>query len=452
MMKRLGILLALVFLGAGGLVPRRGSAQNIQNLPDFSYRRLLNDLQVVVASTPGAGDNMAIGLVLRYGAVYDPVGKGGLANLVCRMFLKSTTDKTQKEIQEEIDYLGASVEIGADWDGIRVLMRGQSSKFERALLLVYQLICEAQFNEEDLAKVKSEILEEMEKPEDPRQRIRTRFESVLFRGTSYGRALRGSKATLQNITIGDVRYFYRRYFSAAAASLVFVGPTPAPLVLQKIGRIWGVWVRQEAIPFTFVPPRPPASRTVFLQDDPASPAAQFLLGNLWPKREDPSYYPGVMAVRLLQERLTKVLPTSLLTAWIEGRRLPGPFCIQGQAAADQAVGEIQKVLDVVQSYVQSPAPAAELAEWQERWINEFHAGLATADGLCRAILDEELYRLGANYVGNFAELVRRYDANAVRNASKELIFPGGVVILVRGPAATLRAGLEALGPLEQLSP
>jgi hypothetical protein len=47
----------------------------------------------------------------------------------------------------------------------------------------------------------------------------------------------------------------------------------------------------------------------------------------------------MLAVRILQDRLTQALPTSLLTVAAEGRRLQGPFYIQGQAAADQAIDE-----------------------------------------------------------------------------------------------------------------
>src|SRR5438067_9909065 len=52
--------------------------------PELSFRRLLNDLQIVVASAPHLGESMTIGLVLRYGSVFDPADKGGLGHLVAR--------------------------------------------------------------------------------------------------------------------------------------------------------------------------------------------------------------------------------------------------------------------------------------------------------------------------------------------------------------------------------
>ncbi len=439
--------LAVLVLGA---VP--ATAQDPVALPELSFKRLLNDLQITVASTPYLGEGMTIGLVVRYGATFDPAEKGGLAHLVSHLFTKATIDKTAKGIQDELDYLGASIEVQTDWDGMRFLLRGQSSKFERSLLILYQVVGEAQFNPEDLNAAKGQVLKELQKPEDPRQHIHTLFENELFRSTTYGRPLVGTKKTIENITIGDVRLFYRRFFSPTGSALVVAGNVPAPLVLQKATRIWGIWVRKDEVPFTFLPPRKPSSKNVFLEDDPTSPAAQFILGNLWPQRENPSFYPAIVAARILQERLTKALPTSLITVNAEGRRLPGPFNVQGQAAADQAASEIQKILDLGDAMDTSAVSADELADAQKKWIEEFDKTLATTDGITQSLLDAELYRLGTNYMAAFPDLVRRVDAAAVKEAAKEWIFPGGVLIVVRGPAAVLKPALEPLGPFQLMTP
>jgi zinc protease len=420
-------------------------------LPAVSHKRLLNDLQVVVASTPNLADSMTIGLVTRYGSIYDPAEKGGLAHLVSRMFMTASQDRTAKDLQDDMNLLGVSIEVRCDWDGVRFVLRGQSSKFERSLLLLYQVVGEALFTEEAFTRVKREIIQEMEKPEDPRQRIRSRFETALFHGTSYGRQLRGTKASLENISIGDVRVFYRRYFSPHASALVVVGSAPPEQVQQKATRIWGVWVRGDDVPFTFLPPRIPSSRMITLEDEPASPAAQFVLGNLWPRREDPVFMVAGLAARSLQERLTRILPTSLVTVGFEGRRMPGPFYIQGQAAADQAVSEIKKVLEVVEEFRNAGVSPDELAGVQKLWIEEFHKTLESTEALCNVLMDAELYRLGNNYVSNFAEIVKRNNPDKMKEAVKEWIFPGGVLIYVRGPALTLRSDLESLGPVRPAS-
>ncbi len=186
------------------------------------------------------------------------------------------------------------------------------------------------------------------------------------------------------------------------------------------------------------------------EDDPASPAAQFVLGSLWPRRDDPAFYAASLAARILQERLTKALPTSLLTVATEGRRMPGPFYIQGQAAVDQAVGEIRKILDAVEALKNVPVAPEELADAKKRWIAEFKDRLGSAEGICSIVLDSELYRLGTNYAASFPELVQSFDPDSVQTAAKDWMLPGGVIILVRGSMAALKAPLEALGTIQPI--
>lgn len=399
--------------------------QKLVQLPELSVKRLMNDLQVIVAAAPNLGEAMTIGLVVRYGASFDPAGKGGLANLTSRLLMKATADRTLKDIQDEMAYLGATIEVQCDWDGFRFILRGQSSKYERSLLLLYQIVCEPQFNEADLLAVRQDILQGIQKPPDPRQRIRSQLEDILFSGTTYGRPLEGTQSSLKAITLGDVRHFHRKHFSPGDAALLIVGDVPAPQVIQKVSRIWGVWVRNDQIPFTFTPPKKPAGRNVFLEDDPGSPAAQFILGNTFARREEPVYCSAMLAARILQERLTKLLPTSLLTVGSDGRRMASLFYIQGQAAADQAVDQIQKIHGAVEEMKEAKVAPEELAAAQDRWIEEFNRELGTADGICRIILEAELYRLGMNYAAVFPDVIRRCDADAIKEAARDWFFPAG---------------------------
>lgn len=451
MTRPVPIVLA-ISLGLLYWAPPVSGAQSATALPELASKRLMNGLQIIVASVPDRGDEMTVGWHLRYGSAFDPASKAGLAYVVTQMLSRATTDRSRKDIQDELAFLQASLDIRCDWDQIQIMLRGHSSAYERALLLLYQIVGEAVFLPEDLGAVKAERLDQLKLPEDPRQRIRSLFERELFAGTTYGRPQKGAAATLQNISVGDLKFFYHRFFTPDEGALVVAGSIPPAEVLQKATRIWGVWVRKEPVPFTFLPPRPPATRTVVIDDDPDSPAAQFIMGGLWPQRGEVEYYAAELASRILQERLTKVLPTSLLTVGNEGRRMPGPFYIQGQAAADQASAEIQKILAIVDSVRESGCTAQELDAVRSSWIAEFRQSLGTTEGVCARLLEAELYRLGTNYLASFPENLGRIDPEGVREASKEWLLPSGVLLLVRGPAATLRAGLTNFGTLRDATP
>jgi len=160
----------------------------------------------------------------------------------------------------------------------------------------------------------------------------------------------------------------------------------------------------------------------------------------------------VLAAHIFQERLTKLLPTSLLTVGYEGRRMSSPFYVQGQAAADQTLEHIEKIERAAEELRSTNVSQEELKAAQKQVIEEFNNELKTTSGICKIVLDAELYRLGSNYAAAFPDQIRRYDADAIKNAANNWIFPGGEVILIRGPAATLKPALTPLGSARQLTP
>ena len=421
-------------------------------IPELSSRRLLNDLQVTVAHTRQFGDSVTMGLVIRYGAAFDPEGKGGLTNLVARMLMKATADRTERDILAEIESLNVSIDIRCDWDGIRILLRGPSAGFERALLLLQQIVSEARFEEADFNAVKQSILDELQRPPDPRRRIHGQFETMLFQGTTYGRPLEGTPESVSAITLGDVRYFYRRFFSPNQAALQIVGNIEPAAALRRIARIWGIWIRNDEIPFEFARPRNLSGREVYVENDRDSPAVQFVLGGMFPRHEEPDYINAVLAARVLEDRINKLLPTSLLTVASEGRRLASPFYIQGQAAVDQALDQIRDVHAVIEEMKQAPVKDEELAAARQKLVEEFNRELGTADGLCNILLDAELYRLGSNYISFFLDRVRRSEAEAVRRSAAAWFFPDGEILLIRGSLPLLKTRLDSLGTIQLLEP
>ena len=164
-------------------------------------------------------------------------------------------------------------------------------------------------------------------------------------------------------------------------------------------------------------------RQIFLEDDPNSPAAQFIVGNLFPRRDDPIYAYALLAAQVFQERLTKLLPTSLLTVGYEGRRMSGPFYVQGQAAADQAVEQIQKIRNAADELKNTAITKEELGAAQQKAIENFYRELGTTAGICNVVLDSELYHLGSNYAVLFPDQIRRCDVDALKETANNWIFP-----------------------------
>ena len=132
--------------------------------------------------------------------------------------------------------------------------------------------------------------------------------------------------------------------------------------------------------------------------------------------------------------------------------MSGPFYIQGQAATEDAVNQILQIQETLDGMKIAPVSAEELATMQDRIIEEFNNELKTADGLCRIMMDSELYRLGSNYASSFPDRIRRSDMDAVRGAARDYFFPGKKIVILRGSISAVRADLKRLGTFKQIAP
>jgi hypothetical protein len=93
-----------------------------------------------------------------------------------------------------------------------------------------------------------------------------------------------------------------------------------------------------------------------------------------------------------------------------------------------------------------------LAAARKSLIEEFNSALSSTDGLCGIMLDAELYHLGGNYAVLFPEQIGRCDVETLKKAANDWIFPGGELVLIRGPLAMLKSSLGLLGSYQILTP
>ena len=130
--------------------------------------------------------------------------------------------------------------------------------------------------------------------------------------------------------------------------------------------------------------------------------------------------------------------------------MSAPFYVQGQAAADRAVDQIQKIEAAVKQMKEEAVAAEELSAVQNRLIDEFNRELSSTYGLCNLMLDAELYRLGSNYTALYTSRIWRCDEEAIQQAVNDWIFPGGEILVLRGPMKSLKTSLTPLGSFQKL--
>ena len=117
------VLMALLVFGPAAAAP-------------LAHREVLpNGIVLLVAERP-AVPIVAVRVLTRAGAVFDPDDRGGLANLTGAVLTRGTAKHTGPQIDSAIEFVGGSLEAGAGRDSLTVSLTAQKKDLALGLDLL----------------------------------------------------------------------------------------------------------------------------------------------------------------------------------------------------------------------------------------------------------------------------------------------------------------------------
>ena len=129
------------------------------HFPKFEIRSLDNGIKVVIAPVRKL-PLVTVLAVIDVTAVADPRGKEGLADLTAQALRDGTPDIDGTRLILELERLGTSLEVGADWDSTVASMTVLRDKLDEAFKFFSDVIITPAFRKEDIDRLRSERLAE----------------------------------------------------------------------------------------------------------------------------------------------------------------------------------------------------------------------------------------------------------------------------------------------------
>lgn len=452
------IMAALVWLGPHP--PARGRAQEPQVAARIERSSLLNGLQLLLIERPQAKAS-SIALVIRYGALYDPLGKEGLAQLTGEMLLKGSKGLSGAEVASQLRSLGAKLEAMVDWDGTYIFGSAPSGQVEVLIEILSSLLLEPAFAPEDFGVLRQRKLAELERRErNPAELADLWIERLLFAGTSLGRSKSGTIESLNSISLSDLKDFYEKFYLPNAASLIVVGGFDSEKVRRVSARRLGRWVKGDTPPFSFLPPRLPETFKINLLDMPEAGESQIRLGMLGVRRGDEDHAPLEIASLILSQDQASGLKAKLAAgpgfaydakARFRGGRLAGSFIISAATAHERAADLLEDVIETTHRFAEMGPEPAELEQAKRASIAQFRARAASPDGMASLLAEIELYQLGMTYFNWYERQLEQVTVEDIRRVVARYLRPERGVAVVVGSAATIGDELSGVGPVAQIS-
>jgi len=156
-------------------------------------------------------------LWFKVGSQCDPSGQEGLAALTAAMLTEAATEtRSYDEILDELYPMAASYQASVDKEMTIISGRVHIDNLEAFYPLLIDAVLHPAFLEEDFNRIRTDMINFIEKSlcySDDEELGKAALYDFVFEDTPYGHLDYGSVSSLKNLTVDDVRAFYKKWYT-----------------------------------------------------------------------------------------------------------------------------------------------------------------------------------------------------------------------------------------------
>lgn len=423
--------------------------------PRFHRRRLGNGLQLVVA--PIAKLPLATVIALAdAGAVAEPGGKEGVAQLTAQLLLEGTERCDGAKLTQRFELLGASADSYADWDAAGIRLTALTEHLPAAFDLLAEVLRTPAFRDREVERLKAERLAELlQLRAEPRGLADELFTRVLYDPRSrFARPDGGDEASVAALSSGDVRDFYHARYQPSSLTIVIAGDVTPEGAEELVARTLGDWRGPAPAPARTGDAPARTSRAVHLVSKADAPQSELRIGHVGLPRTHPDYFPAVVMNAVLGGLFNSRINLNLREAHgytygafssFDWRRQAGPFVVSTAVQSEVTEASAREVLVEIDRMRAEPIGVEELSLATSYLDGVFPIRYETTAAIATALTGMVVYGLPADYFDAYRDRVRAVTRDDVLRAAREHLHPDALQLLVVGDPAVVRPPLEALG-------
>lgn len=428
--------------------PKPGPAPKINIGKPYTFD-LKNGLKVLVVENHTL-PRVSATLTINNNLIFEG-DKAGVSSLTGSLLGTGSKNIKKDNFNEEVDYLGASINFSSQ----SASMRSLSRYFPRVLELMADAALQPVFTEEELKKESDKLIENIKSGEKSVSNIANRIENLLGYGKNHPYGEFTSESSVKKITLQDVQNFYNTYFKPNNAYLVIVGDVNAKKVKSLVKHLFGKW-EKGTLPTYNVPDVNNVAKTEidFVNMPNAVQSNIAVINTSQLKMNNPDYFAVKLAnyilggsgdARLfLNLREDKGYTYGAYSSLSSSQKTAALFSASAQVrnvVSDSAVVEFMKELNKITTLKVSED---ELKTAKAAYVGSFVRNVEKPATVARYALNIERNNLPENFYENYLENINKVTIDDVLRVAQKYIKPKHARIIVVGKALDVLPNLEKL--------
>ncbi len=407
------------------------------NLGDYEQFTLENDLNIIVVENHKL-PVVSYQLFVDKGAIVEG-DKTGLASVAGQMLKRGTESKTKSEIDEALDFIAASVNTNSSGFYATSLKKHSEELLEIATDLLYN----PSFPQEEFDKIIQTTKSGLAFSKSDPNTIASNVKGAVLYGKDHAYGEFVMEETIDNITLEDVKDYYRKYYFPNESYLIIVGDITSSDALDQAKKYFGDWKADPTFK-KHIPPfveRPESNTVNFVNKDGAvqSVLSVSQTARYKPNAED-RLAASVMNTILggyFGSRLNKNIREDKGYTYGIGSSLSpdlhiGSFSTSASvrnAVTDSTLTEIFREIETMRT---EPVDQDELELVKNVLTGKYARGLESPQTVAQYALNIARYDLPKDYYKTYLERLEKLTPEDIQMAAKKYLDPEKMQILVVG--------------------
>lgn len=384
---------------------------------------------------------MDISVNFRAGSAYDTPETSGTAVVTHHLMALVAGGLDEETLTNRFADIGAVLGGSFDADRASFKLRTLTSEQAAALEAFTLVLHKPDFPASVLAREQARIVAGLQEAEtEPDSIAQKAFMQALYGKHPYSLDQNGEIASVQALSVAQLRAFYTRHYTAKSAVIALMGdlsPDQARLIAARLsaGLPQGPAVAD-------IPPVATLTEASVKKIPHPAMQAHILMGQPGTQRGDEDFFPlyvgnyilggGGFVSRLTEQvREKRGLAYSVYSYFMPMRQL-GPFQIGLQTKKAQAEEARALVMQTVQQFVAQGVTEQELAAAKDNLIGGFPMRIDSNSKILEYLNMIGFYHLPLDYLDNFNTQVARVTRQQVNDAFKRRLHPEQFATVVVG--------------------